>query len=39
MATISHSSISFGQTDTRSNEMSSTFEGWIDELVAGVNDG
>ncbi|WP_226013593.1 ArdC-like ssDNA-binding domain-containing protein [Halomicrobium salinisoli] len=38
MSTISDSSVSFEQTDTRSEEMHSTIEQWIDELVAGVND-
>ena len=38
MATTSDSSVSFDQTDTRSDEMNSTIEQWIDELVAGVDD-
>ena len=38
MATTSDSSVSFEETDTRSDEMNSTIEQWIDELVAGVND-
>ncbi|WP_225336218.1 ArdC-like ssDNA-binding domain-containing protein [Halomicrobium urmianum] len=38
MSTISDSSVSFEQTDTRSEEMHSTIEQWIDELVAGVDD-
>ncbi|RKD86248.1 M78 family metallopeptidase domain-containing protein [Halopiger aswanensis] len=38
MATTSDSSISFNQTDTRSDEMNSTIEQWIDDLIAGVDD-
>ncbi|SDY85606.1 hypothetical protein SAMN05216564_11214 [Halopenitus persicus] len=38
MSTTSDSSVSFSQTDTRSDEMHSTIEQWIDELVAGVDD-
>ena len=38
MATTSDSSVSFEETDTRSDEMNSTIEQWIDELVAGVDD-
>ncbi|WP_226024056.1 ArdC-like ssDNA-binding domain-containing protein [Halomicrobium salinisoli] len=38
MSTTSDSSVSFEQTDTRSEEMHSTIEQWIDELVAGVDD-
>jgi len=38
MSTISDSSVSFDQTDTRSDEMHSTIEQWIDELVDGVDD-
>lgn len=38
MATTSDSSVSFNQTDTRSDEMNSTIEQWIDDLVAGVDD-
>ncbi|MCD2204087.1 ImmA/IrrE family metallo-endopeptidase [Halobacterium sp. KA-6] len=38
MATTSDPSVSFDQTDTRSNEMNSTIEAWIDELVAGVDE-
>jgi len=38
MATTSDSSVSFDQTDTRSDEMNSTIEQWIDDLVAGVDD-
>jgi hypothetical protein len=38
MATASDSSVSFDETDTRSDEMNSTIEQWIDELVAGVDD-
>ncbi|ELY77242.1 hypothetical protein C486_17405 [Natrinema gari JCM 14663] len=32
------SSVSFDQTDTRSDEMNSTIEQWIDDLVASVDD-
>ena len=38
MSTTRDSSVSFDQTDTRSDEMNSTIEQWIDELVAGVDD-
>jgi hypothetical protein len=38
MATTSDSSVSFDQTDTRSDEMNSTIKQWIDDLVAGVDD-
>ena len=38
MATTSDSSVSFDQTDTRSDEMHRTIEQWIDELVDGVDD-
>jgi len=38
MATTSTSSVSFEETDTRDDEMNSTIEQWIDELVAGVDD-
>ncbi|WP_433630051.1 ArdC-like ssDNA-binding domain-containing protein [Halomicrococcus sp. NG-SE-24] len=38
MATTSDSSVTFDQTDTRSDEMNSTIEQWIDELVTGVDD-
>ncbi|WP_248898267.1 ImmA/IrrE family metallo-endopeptidase [Haloplanus halobius] len=38
MATTSNASVSFEETDTRSDEMNSTIEQWIDELVAGVDD-
>ncbi|WP_226008360.1 ArdC-like ssDNA-binding domain-containing protein [Natrinema salinisoli] len=38
MSTTRDSSVSFEQTDTRSDEMNSTIEQWIDELVAGVDD-
>ena len=38
MATSSDPSVSFEETDTRSDEMNSTIEQWIDELVAGVDD-
>jgi len=36
--TTSESEASFEETDTRSDEMNSTIEQWIDELVAGVDD-
>jgi len=36
--TASSSSVSFEETDTRPDEMHSTIEAWIDELVAGVDD-
>jgi len=38
MATTRDSSVSFEETDTRSDEMNSTIEQWIDDLVAGVDD-
>jgi len=38
MATTRDSSVSFEETDARSDEMHSTIEQWIDELVAGVDD-
>jgi hypothetical protein len=38
MSTTSDSSVSFNQTDTRRDEMNSTIEAWIDDLVAGVDD-
>ncbi|TKX72418.1 ImmA/IrrE family metallo-endopeptidase [Halorubrum sp. GN11GM_10-3_MGM] len=38
MATTSDASVSFEETDTRSNEMNRTIEQWIDELVAVVDD-
>ena len=34
----SHSSVSFEETATRSDEMNSTIEQWIDDLVAGADD-
>jgi len=37
MASISDSSTPFDQTDTRSDELNSTIEHWIDELVTGVD--
>jgi hypothetical protein len=37
MATTSDASVSFEEADTRSDEMHSTIEQWIDELVAGVD--
>jgi len=33
MATSSDSSVSFEETDTRHDEMHSTIEEWIDDLV------
>jgi len=38
MAITSNSAVSFEETDTRSDEMHSTIEQWIDDLVAGVDD-
>jgi hypothetical protein len=38
MATTSDSSVSFDETDTRSDEMNSTIEAWIDDLVDHVDD-
>jgi len=38
MATTSDSSVSFDETDTRSDEMNSTIEQWINDLVAGVDE-
>jgi hypothetical protein len=38
MATTRDSSVSFEQTDTRSNEMNSAIQQWIDDLVVGVDD-
>jgi hypothetical protein len=38
MATTSNSSVSFNQTDTRHDEMHSTIEQWIDDLVDHVDD-
>ncbi|MFC4360186.1 ImmA/IrrE family metallo-endopeptidase [Halobium salinum] len=37
MATTSDSSASFEETDTRTDEMQSTIEAWIDELVGDVD--
>jgi hypothetical protein len=37
MATTSDSSASFEETDTRKDEMHSTIEAWIDELVDDVD--
>ena len=37
MAPTSDSSVSFDKTDTRSDEMDSTIEQWIDDLVDGVD--
>ncbi|WP_058365562.1 hypothetical protein [Haloparvum sedimenti] len=38
MTTTSDSSVSFAETDTRSEAMHSTIEDWIDDLVAGIDD-
>ena len=38
MATSSDSSVSFEETDTRHDEMHSTIEEWIDDLVDRVDD-
>ncbi|WP_117595687.1 ArdC-like ssDNA-binding domain-containing protein [Haloprofundus halophilus] len=38
MATSDHSVVSFGDSDTRHDEMHSTIEEWVDELVDHVND-
>ena len=38
MATTSDSSVSFDQTDTRYDEMHSTIEEWVDDLVERVDD-
>ena len=38
MATINNSSVSFEETDARRDEMHSTIEAWIDELVDDVDD-
>ena len=38
MSTTRDPSVSFEGTDTRSDEMHSTIEQWIDDLVAGVDD-
>jgi hypothetical protein len=38
MATTSDSSVSFEETDTRHDEMHSTIEAWIDDLVEHVDD-
>jgi len=38
MATTSDPSVSFDETDTRHDEMHSTIEAWIDELVDDVDD-
>jgi hypothetical protein len=38
MATTSNSSVSFDETDVRRDEMHSTIEDWIDELVDNVDD-
>jgi len=38
MLTASETSVSFEETDTRNNEMHSTIEDWIDELVVDVDE-
>ncbi|QKY20523.1 DUF955 domain-containing protein [Halolamina sp. CBA1230] len=38
MSTTSDASVSFDEADTRHDEMHSTIEQWIDDLVAGVDD-
>jgi predicted component of type VI protein secretion system len=38
MATPSETSVSFEESDTRHDEMHSTIEHWIDELVDHVDD-
>ena len=38
MATTSDSSVSFDEADARNDEMHSTIEAWIDELVSDVDD-
>ena len=38
MATTSNSAVSFEETDTRHDEMHSTIEDWIDELIADVDE-
>ena len=38
MATSSNASVSFDESDTRSKEMHSTIETWIDDLVDAVDD-
>ncbi len=38
MATTSDTSVSFEETDTRNDEMHSTIEAWIDDLVADVDE-
>ncbi|MCY4732107.1 DUF955 domain-containing protein [Natronomonas gomsonensis] len=38
MATTSDASVSFTESDTRSEEMHSTIEQWVEDLVAAVND-
>ena len=38
MTTASDSSVSFEETDTRHDEMNSTIEAWIDDLVDGVDE-
>jgi hypothetical protein len=38
MTSTSESSVSFGETDTRRDEMHNTIEQWIDDLIAGVDD-
>jgi len=38
MMTASDASVSFEETDTRSDEMHSTIEQWINDLVVSVDD-
>jgi hypothetical protein len=38
MLTASESEVSFGETDTRHDEMHSAIEDWIDELVVDVDE-
>ncbi len=38
MATNSDSSVSFEETDPRRDQMHSTIEQWVDDLVASVDD-
>ncbi len=38
MATTSGSSVSFEETDPRRDQMHSTIEQWVDDLVASVDD-
>ncbi len=38
MLSSTDSRVSFGDSDTRHDQMHSTIEEWIDDLVIGVND-